>query len=79
MDTQIADFGEEREPEWLVDRILSHVGSGENATFEVKWRAGDITWLPYAQVSQLDALGEYLDSLGFTKISELTDGQGTPP
>ncbi|KAG2118472.1 hypothetical protein DEU56DRAFT_139727 [Suillus clintonianus] len=45
----------------------------------IEWRAGDVTWLTYDQVSHLDALGEYLDLLGHTNISELTAGNGVPP
>ena len=42
--------------EWAADQILSHSGSGANATFEIKWKAGDITWLTYYQVTHLQAL-----------------------
>ncbi|OAX32781.1 hypothetical protein K503DRAFT_701539, partial [Rhizopogon vinicolor AM-OR11-026] len=62
-DTQIVDL-DSQEPEWIVDTILSHKGSGENATFEVRWCAGDVTWLAYHQVSHLGTLAEYLDLIG---------------
>ncbi|KAG2052164.1 hypothetical protein BDR06DRAFT_834667, partial [Suillus hirtellus] len=42
LETQIGDFGEV-DPEWAVDRILSHKGTRGDSMFEVKWRAGDIT------------------------------------
>ncbi|EIN11348.1 hypothetical protein PUNSTDRAFT_63138 [Punctularia strigosozonata HHB-11173 SS5] len=44
-ETQVADFGAESS-EWAVDQILLHKGRGQSAVFEVKWKAGDITWLP---------------------------------
>ncbi|KAG2742089.1 hypothetical protein P692DRAFT_201652613, partial [Suillus brevipes Sb2] len=64
MDNQIFEFEGEREAEWQVDRILSHKGAKEDALFEVRWTAGDVTWLTYEQVAHLEALGEYLDLLG---------------
>ncbi|KAG0692312.1 hypothetical protein DFH29DRAFT_1008896 [Suillus ampliporus] len=42
--------------------------------FEVKWKAGDATWLPFDQVNHLGALRDYLDVLGVDDISDLTDG-----
>ncbi len=41
--------------EWAVDKILSHAGSDEKAVFEVKWKAGDVTWLPFSHVEHLYA------------------------
>ncbi|KAG0698651.1 hypothetical protein DFH29DRAFT_877877 [Suillus ampliporus] len=41
--------------------------------FEVKWKAGDATWLLFDQVDHLGALREYLDVLGVDDISDLTD------
>lgn len=69
----------EHETEWSIDKILSHVGTGENATFEVKWKAGDITWMPYHQVSHLPAVNVYLELLGVSNISLLGSGNGKPP
>ncbi|KDR73783.1 hypothetical protein GALMADRAFT_33711, partial [Galerina marginata CBS 339.88] len=42
LESQVGEF-EDTENEWAVDRILSHTGSKENTTFEVRWKAGDIT------------------------------------
>ena len=67
------------EGEWTVDRILSHAGSHENSVFEVRWRAGDVTWLPYEKISDLQALTAYLDLLGFDRIADLPLGDGKPP
>ncbi|KAF9470999.1 hypothetical protein BDN70DRAFT_766601, partial [Pholiota conissans] len=63
LDSQITGEGDP-ENEWAVDKILSHSGSKENAIFEIQWKAGDITWLPYSQIQDLQALPIYLDLLG---------------
>ncbi|KAG2061435.1 hypothetical protein BDR06DRAFT_847429, partial [Suillus hirtellus] len=62
LDNQVAEF-EEEEKEWAVDRILSHKGAWSDAVFEVRWKSGDVTWLPYNQVDHLAALQEYFDVL----------------
>jgi hypothetical protein len=67
------------EAEWTVDKILSHSGSGEESAFEIKWKAGDITWLPYNHVNHLQALSDYLDLLGVDSISLLPTGNGKSP
>ena len=71
--------GSENESEWAVDKILSHSGSSLDAIFEVWWKAGDITWLPYLQIEHLNALKEYLDLQGVEKIDSLPIGKGNPP
>ena len=76
MDTQLFDDGDD---EWAVDRILSHHGARTEATFEILWKSGDITWLPYYQVTHLQALTDYLELLKITKIAKLPPGQGRPP
>ena len=43
---QIPGFGDNPR-EWAVDRILSHVGRGSEAEFEVQWSTGDVTWHQY--------------------------------
>jgi hypothetical protein len=77
MDTQIsgADDGDE----WAVDRILSHHGSRTEATFEILWKSGDVTWLPYYQITHLQALTDYLELIRVAKISKLPAGCGRPP
>ena len=49
MDTQLSDDFDN--DEWAVDRILSHHGSRTEATFEILWKSGDVTWLPYYQIT----------------------------
>jgi len=78
MDIQLA-LGKDSEGELAVDKILAHLGSGEESVFQIQWKAGDITWLPYYQITHLYALPIYLDLLGVDNISKLPKGQGTPP
>jgi hypothetical protein len=76
LDNQVAEF-ETQEREWAIDRILSHKGSRADAEFKVKWKAGDITWLPFDQVDHLDTLRDYLDVLDVDDVSDLTDNSRT--
>jgi hypothetical protein len=71
--------GSETESEWAVDRIISHSGSRRDAVFEVLWKAGDVTWLPYSQIEHLNALKEYIDLQGADNIDLLPTGKGKPP
>jgi hypothetical protein len=78
MDTQIGgdpDSGDE----WAVNKIKSHAGSGEESTFEILWKSGDVTWMPYYQIEHLQALEVYLELLEVDHISKLTTGKGKPP
>lgn len=77
MDTQLD--GVEDDDEWAVDRILSHHGSRTDAIFEILWKSGDVTWLPYYQITHLQALTDYLGLLGVSKIAKLPKGMGRPP
>lgn len=77
MDTQLDGVGDD--DEWAVDRILSHHGSRTDATFEILWKSGDVTWLPYYQITHLQALTDYLGLLGVSKIAKLPKGTGRPP
>lgn len=77
-DTQVLQFDDEWEPEWTINKIRSHSGAGEDAFVEVEWKAGDIIWLPYADISHLDALAEYLELIGVTNINNLPDCLGAP-
>jgi hypothetical protein len=78
MDTQIGD-GPDTEDEWAVDLIRSHTGSGENSVFEMVWKSGDVTWMPYYQIRHLQALETYLELQGVGSVSKLTTGKGKPP
>jgi hypothetical protein len=78
LDAQIG-LPESSEQEWAVDKILSHSGAGREALFEIKWKAGDITWLPYDQISHLQPLEAYLQLLEINDIAILPAGIGKPP
>ena len=78
LDTQVGSTPEV-DGEWAVDRILSHSGSKTDSIFEIKWKTGDVTWLPYYQITHLQALTEYLDLLGKKDIRKLPYGSGKPP
>ncbi|KDQ26102.1 hypothetical protein PLEOSDRAFT_1026980, partial [Pleurotus ostreatus PC15] len=43
LDNQVAEDEGAAEPEWAVNRILSHQGSKAKALFKVEWTSGDIT------------------------------------
>ena len=63
MDTQIGE-GPNIDREWAVEKIRSHHGSAEESTFEIEWKSGDITWMPYYQVQHLQALDNYMEVIG---------------
>ena len=77
-DSQIS-VGDNLEPEWAIDKILSHSGFKEDSLFEVQWKAGDVTWLPYHQIEHLIALSAYFEAMGIEKIMDLSRGTGKPP
>ncbi|KAG2748592.1 hypothetical protein P692DRAFT_201654812, partial [Suillus brevipes Sb2] len=64
LETQVAEFEDQVEREWAVDRVLSHKGTRGDADFEILWKSGDRTWLPYQQVKHLDALKDYFNIVG---------------
>ncbi|KAF8231198.1 hypothetical protein L208DRAFT_1470649 [Tricholoma matsutake] len=37
----------------------------------MRWKSGDVTWMPYYQIEHLDALRAYFELLGIEKIHEL--------
>jgi hypothetical protein len=78
MDTQVLS-DEPVDDEWAVDHIRSHAGDKSSAVFEILWKSGDITWLPYYQITHLQALTDYLELLGVSQISQLPKGSGQPP
>jgi hypothetical protein len=78
LDSQIEYLGG-TEGEWMIERVKTHAGQGSGALFEVLWKSGDITWLPYEQISKSTALEDYLESLGIQSIRSLPRGSGKPP
>ncbi|KAF8799604.1 hypothetical protein BYT27DRAFT_7031803, partial [Phlegmacium glaucopus] len=77
MDTQIGD-NPDIENEWAVELIKSHAELGENVIFEIKWKSGDVTWMPYYQIKHLQVLEEYFSLLGVNSIAELPVGCSNP-
>ncbi|KAG6841115.1 hypothetical protein H0H87_011126, partial [Tephrocybe sp. NHM501043] len=75
----ISEVEPEHDNEWAADKIISHSSSASNSIFEVLWRAGDRTWMPYDQVKELDLLQPYLEVQGVETIANLPVGKGTPP
>jgi hypothetical protein len=70
LDTQL---GNQDTPDgkWAIERIEGHVGARTDAIFKMRWKSGDVTWMPYYQIEHLDVLGAYLELLGIEKIYEL--------
>jgi hypothetical protein len=77
-ESQVADFGNDGS-EWAIDQILSHKGKGRSAIFKIRWKAGDITWLPLDWVDGLEQLRLYLDVQGVGSVGDLSKGKGKPP
>ena len=78
LDAQIEYLGG-KDGEWMIEKIKAHSGSAAHSVFEVLWKSGDITWLPYEQISQSRAMVDYLESQGVSSIRELGGGRGNPP
>src|SRR6201996_3550259 len=70
---QIPGFGVNPK-EWAVDRILSHIGKGTDASFEIQWATGDVTWSPYAEVKHLAAMDGYCEAMGINHPRHLPAG-----
>ena len=79
LDSQITDLGDQEGHEWAVDKILSHKGSKENSVFEMKWKSGDVTWVPYGTIAHLDAMKSYFEAQGVERVSDLKEETGVPP
>jgi hypothetical protein len=62
----------------ILDQILSHTGQGRSAEFEVKWQAGDITWIGYQDATRLDALQRYCEAHGVDSAIKLPAGRSRP-
>jgi transposase InsO family protein len=78
LDNQVEYLGG-TEGEWMIERIRAHAGQGSGALFEVLWKSGDVTWLPYEQIAKSTALEDYLESQGAQGIRSLPRGSGKPP
>lgn len=74
---QLIDLG--KVEEWSIDKIDDHHGKGKDALFELVYKTGDKFWLPYHEVSRLEAMNQYLDLMGVKKIGELPKKISSPP
>jgi hypothetical protein len=63
----------------MIERIRSHAGQGSSALFEILWKLGDVTWLPYEQITKSTALEDYLESQEAKGVRSLPKGLGKPP
>lgn len=57
--------------EWSIDKIDDHHSKGKDALFELVYKTGDKFWLPYHEVSKLEAMTQYLELIGVKKIKDL--------
>ena len=67
--SQISHLGNTEEG--AVSSIETHHGKGADALFSVLWKAGDRAWLPYHEISYLEAMTQYLKAQGVNSISQL--------
>src|SRR6266481_4283477 len=66
------DFGSTDEPGWFVDEILAHRWISPNALeLQIRWTLGDVTWEPLAECKELEALDEYLELHGVSRLCDL--------
>ena len=78
LDSQLKETPDAEE-QWKIEKIVSHSGAREHALFKVQWSTGDVTWMPYQEISGLPALLEYLDLVGVKDISNLSKGPKEDP
>ena len=74
---QIPGFGE-KPGEWIVDRIVTHIGKGLESEFQIQWKAGDRTWAMYREVAHLNALGRYCELMGVKNAAQLPANYANP-
>ncbi|KAF8236819.1 hypothetical protein L208DRAFT_1524222, partial [Tricholoma matsutake] len=70
LDTQLGNQ-DTPDGEWAIEHIEEHIGARTDAIFKMRWKSGDVTWMPYYQIEHLDALRAYFELLGIEKIHEL--------
>ena len=78
MDTQVVGDNP-LDDKWAVECIKSHSRSKTDAIFQVLWKLGDVTWLPYYQITHLQALTDYFELIGVSQVAKLPNGHGQPP
>jgi transposase InsO family protein len=78
LETQVADFVNDPGSDWAADCILTHVGSGAESILQVRWRAGDTTWVEYDRIKDLQIVADYLELQNAKTIEALRPGTGKP-
>jgi RNase H-like domain found in reverse transcriptase/Reverse transcriptase (RNA-dependent DNA polymerase)/Integrase zinc binding domain len=79
LDTQL---GNQDTPDgkWAVERIEGHVGARTDAIFKMRWKSGDVTWMPYYQIAVLsrprsDTVGRLGSVKDVKKVKKVGPGQ----
>ncbi|OBZ66142.1 Transposon Ty3-I Gag-Pol polyprotein [Grifola frondosa] len=67
LDSQITEL-EDQDGEWAIDKLVAHRGSRNDAIFEVIWKSGDRTWIPYPAIAHLPVLKVYFEALGISEV-----------
>ena len=67
------------EPEWAADKIMLHTGSKLDSIFEVLWKSGDKSWVPFTEIADTNLLDPYLEAQGAESMADLGLSSGSPP
>jgi hypothetical protein len=79
LECQLGVSLDDKTNDWAVDKIVSHYRRRSKALFEIQWKSGDRSWMPYSQAKNLQAMSEYLEAIGVADVKELPQGAGSPP
>lgn len=52
-------------------QIIDHHGKGKDSLFQVEYTSGDTAWLPYVEISHLEAFTQYLEALNIATAADL--------
>jgi hypothetical protein len=70
------DFGANTDEEWLIDEIIAHRRINfKELEFQVCWTLGNVTWEPMSACKDLEALDNYLELRGVSKLHDLPQWQ----
>jgi hypothetical protein len=66
------DFGSTTDEEWLVDEIIAHRRiNSKDLELQVFWTLGDVAWEPMSACKDLEALDNYLELRGMSRMRDL--------
>ena len=65
------DFGAPSDAEFFVEAMEDHDWRGNKLWFAIRWTLGDLTWQPYEDTKELQALDEYLVLIGIKRWQDL--------